>query len=297
MTAMPSAETFAFRAESMDPVAVKRCFDAHGIVILKSLLDSDFIADIRHAIESLVGARLHSLGLSGGAEDLDGQLGALLAADQHYAMEIITVLKDSPEYYRAFTNEAIIKSVKTLLATDTLQCIHDISQFRIDPPNFDVRNFAWHQDYQYNVASQNAVTAWFPITPIGEDMGFLAVAPGTHRQMLKVIEDRSSHLQGRGTTHSTLRFDVDAGALERRAVLLDNVRPRDVVFFHSLLLHRSGWNRSQRARFVMNPRYADALDPAVVARGWVAMRDRTQDAFARYYPDMILTASKSDTEN
>jgi ectoine hydroxylase-related dioxygenase (phytanoyl-CoA dioxygenase family) len=291
MTRQPSTVELSFRPATLDRAGLEYCFAKNGVVILKGLLAADFISDLCDRIHRLVDARLQSLGAEVKNEGIDSCLARLLALDQIYAMDVIRAARSLPEFYRAFTDPALVGIAQLLLGTEVLQCIHDIAQFRVDPPNYDERNFAWHQDFQYNVASLNAVTAWFPLTSVTEDMGYLAVVPGTHGQIIPVIEDRSRHTSGRGTAHSTLRFDVDPVDLERRAVLLDSIGPGDVVFFHCLLLHRSGRNRSNRARLVMNPRYAEALDSAVVQRGWIAMSDRTQDVFARYYPDSIRSTA------
>jgi ectoine hydroxylase-related dioxygenase (phytanoyl-CoA dioxygenase family) len=291
MTDQSSTADLSFRSGALERAELEQCFAKNGVVILRGLLGADFISYLRDRIHRLIDARLRSLGGETSSEGIDACLARLLAFNQIHAMDVIRAARSLPEFYRAFTDPVLLGIVQRLLRTEVLQCIHDIAQFRIDPPNYDERNFTWHQDFQYNVASLNAVTAWFPLTSVTEEMGNLAVVPGTHDRIVPVIEDRSRHTSGRGTAHSTLRFDVDPAELERRAVLLDGIEPGDVVFFHCLLLHRSGRNRSTRARLVMNPRYAEALDSAVVQRGWIAMSDRTQDVFARYYPDSIRQAA------
>ena len=74
---------------------------------------------------------------------------------------------------------------------------------------------------------------------------------------------------------------------ERKAVVLCPVEEGDIVVFHSLMLHRSGANRSKRSRWTVNPRFGHAADPAFADRGWLAVRDRTQTAFAQYYQEYV----------
>jgi hypothetical protein len=59
------------------------------------------------------------------------------------------------------------------------------------------------------------------------------------------------------------------------------------VFIHTLLLHRSGHNTSRRARWTVLPRYGDALDPAVVARGWKAIGAPTDRLFNTLHPELV----------
>lgn len=284
-----SASAFTFAAGAVEDATLQDCYRRQGLVVLKGLVEADLVTELGGRIGDLATARLESLGKTARG-DLDTRLSQLLAVNQVLAMDIIRALKNMPEFYRAFTDPAITRVAKALLKADVLHCVHDIAQVRIDPPNYHERDFAWHQDFQYNVASLNAVTAWFPITPIVEEMGYLAVIPGSHTRIVPVIEDWKDHTPGRGTAHSTLRLDIDQASLEKDAVAIPDVRPGDIVFFHCLLLHRSGKNRSSRARLVMNPRYAEALDSAVVKRGWVAMSNKKQDVFREFYPDLVRPA-------
>src|SRR4029079_19712053 len=101
------------------------------------------------------------------------------------------------------------------------------------------------------------------------------IAPGSHKKMLPVEMDFSKNVPGSGKMHSTIRIKADGRDLERNALSVGPLDAGDAIIFHSLLLHRSGLNRSNRSRLIMNPRYADALDPAFVGRGWRAVRDKT----------------------
>jgi ectoine hydroxylase-related dioxygenase (phytanoyl-CoA dioxygenase family) len=259
-------------------------FNHFGIVVLKGLLPQSELAEQRRAIAQLLALRLQSLGESPDG-NIDVSLNRLLRIDRGHAMDIIRAIKDSPFFYRSLADERLQAVARACLSCDTLMAVHDLAQFRIDPPNDDVRNFAWHQDFQYNVTSLNAVTVWYPLTAVSDDMGPLVVVPGSHLRILPVEMDFSEHRPGTGTAHSTVRFD--AGDAERQAVALRGLEEGDVVLFHSLMVHRSSPNRSTRARWTFNPRFSDGADPEFVSRGWLAVRDKTQDLFAKLYPDLV----------
>jgi ectoine hydroxylase-related dioxygenase (phytanoyl-CoA dioxygenase family) len=168
--------------------------------------------------------------------------------------------------------------------------VHDIAQFRIDPPNVDARNFEWHQDFPYNVTSLNAVTVWYPLKRIEAETGPLVVVPGSHRSIAPIEMNFGDRVPGSGSMHSVMRFVVDAEEAERNAVRLCPVEEGTAIFFHSLLLHRSSANRSTRSRWTANPRFSDAADPAFASRGWVAVRDKTQSVFTQYYPEHVIVS-------
>lgn len=283
-----TAGDFTLRAGA-PAVEIRDRYDRHGIVIVKGALPADAIARQVVAINALLAIRLESLGHKPAGE-IDVDMNTLLRIDRQHAMDIIRAIKDSPFFFAVLADGRLHAICKACLGCETLLSVHDIAQFRIDPPDDDVRNFDWHQDFQYNVTSLNAATVWYPLTPITPDMGPLVVAPGSHRTMLPVTMDDGGHKSGAGTAHAVLRLQIDRQEAESQAVMLDEVEVGDVVVFHSLLVHRSSANRSTRSRWTMNPRFCDAADRDFSKRGWVAVRDKTPGLFARLYPDYVRTS-------
>lgn len=283
---MTDVQDFTFKAGA-EAEQLRRAFEAFGVVVIKSLLAKDKLSEQRAAVNRLLAIRLQRLGRSSVSDDIDDNLNALVELDQRHAMDIIRAIKDSPFFYAILADSKLHEVSKACLNCETLLSIHDIAQFRIDPPNHDERNFEWHQDFQYNVMSMNSATIWYPLKRVSEEMGPLVVVPGSHRTIVPVEMNFEGHKPGSGLMHTVLRFQVDEYEAERKAVVLCPVEEGDVVVFHSLMLHRSSANRSTRSRWTVNPRFGDAADPAFADRGWLAVRDRTQRAFAEYYPQYV----------
>ena len=283
---MTDVQDFTFEAGAQAE-RLRRAFEAFGVVVIRNLLAKDKLSDQRAAVNRLLAIRLQRLGRSLVSDDIDDNLNALVELDQRHAMDIIRAIKDSPFFYAILADSKLHEISKACLNCETLLSIHDIAQFRIDPPNHDERNFEWHQDFQYNVMSMNSATIWYPLKRVSEEMGPLVVVPGSHRTIVPVEMNFEGHKPGSGLMHAVLRFQVDEFEAERKAVVLCPVEEGDVVVFHSLMLHRSSANRSNRSRWTVNPRFGDAADPAFADRGWLAVRDRTQRAFADYYPQYV----------
>jgi len=279
-------QDFTFEADA-EAERLRRAFEAFGVVVIKNLLSKDKLGEQRAAVNRLLEIRLERLGRSLVSDDIDDNLNALVDLDQRHAMDIIRAIKDSPFFYAILADTRLHDVSRACLNCETLLSIHDIAQFRIDPPNHDERNFEWHQDFQYNVMSMNSATIWYPLKRVSEEMGPLVVVPGSHRTIVPVEMNFEGHQPGSGLMHTVLRFNVDEYEAERRAVVLCPVEEGDIVVFHSLMLHRSSANRSNRSRWTVNPRFGDAADPAFADRGWLAVRDRTQTAFAQYYPQYV----------
>lgn len=266
---------------------LKEAFDRDGYVLVKGLVDKNTIQQQKDAINALVRARLHSLGSPSRSSDIDENINALLKISPSHAMDVIRATKDAPVFFAMMANPAILEASKECLGVANLLTVHDIAQFRIDPPHDDVRSFAWHQDFQYNVTSENSLTIWYPLTSITEDMGPLVVVPGSHRRMLPVKVDATRHVPGSGKMHNTIRLDVQSDDLEKSAVSIGPIEAGDALIFSSLLVHRSAPNNSTRSRLTMNPRYSDADDPAFVGRGWRSERDKTPNMFGEIYPGLV----------
>jgi ectoine hydroxylase-related dioxygenase (phytanoyl-CoA dioxygenase family) len=279
-------QDFTFEAGA-EAEKLRRAFEAFGVVVIKGLLAKEKLGEQRAAVNRLLAIRLQRLGRSRVSDDIDDNLNALVELDQRHAMDIIRAIKDSPFFYAILADPKLHDVSRACLNCETLLSIHDIAQFRIDPPNHDERNFEWHQDFQYNVMSMNSATIWYPLKRVSEEMGPLVVVPGSHRTIVQVEMNFEGHQPGSGLMHTVLRFKVDEYEAERKAVVLCPVEEGDIVVFHSLMLHRSSANRSNRSRWTVNPRFGDAADPAFADRGWLAVRDRTQRAFAEYYPQYV----------
>lgn len=117
-------------------------------------------------------------------------------------------------------------------------------------------NVPWHQDYGATDPADESValvTAWVPITQASPHHGGLQVIPGSHR--LGWLPHR------RGEHGPEVCAD---GLAIRMAQHLDlqplsiNARPGDVVLFDQFTLHRGLPNQSNRCRWSLDLRYAEA---------------------------------------
>src|ERR1043166_848080 len=117
---------------------------------------------------------------------------------------------------------------------------------RIDRPGDTRFRTADHQDFWFSMLSENSITYWIPILPVTADMGLLQVIPGSHKAGL--VAFRSS---GRETP-----FGPGDGVDENGYVDV-HVGDNQLLAFSQLLMHRSGQNRSSKARLTMQVRYND----------------------------------------
>lgn len=144
-----------------------------------------------------------------------------------------------------------------------------------------------HQDVWYIGGSQDIWTAWAPITDCPEDLGGLAVLPGSHQRGVLANQDA-----------------VGAGGRTVAAALDDTwawepLRAGDVLLFHGLTVHQGCDNRSDRLRLSMDMRFqradlpvrADSLQPHFDIAPWEELYKEwpTDDPLRYYWRKLPLT--------
>ena len=120
------------------------------------------------------------------------------------------------------------------------------------PPNVDGRH-PLHQDllyFPFRPADQ-IVATWTALEPVTRENGCLVVVPGTQAGGLLKHENPDWE-------YLNLAYFGAEGVGEHTERLHLEMEPGDTVFFHPLLLHGSGRNRTQGFRRAISAHYASA---------------------------------------
>ena len=117
------------------------------------------------------------------------------------------------------------------------------------PPGVDGRH-PLHQDLRYFRLrpAEGIVAAWTALSPCTRESGCLAVLPGSHGVGLR------EHGEPDWQYVNHAFYGIDGVRHESREYL--EMRPGDTVFFHPLLIHGSGRNRSGDFRRAISAHYA-----------------------------------------
>ena len=134
---------------------------------------------------------------------------------------------------------------------------------RIDRPSEARYLTPAHQDYWYSMLSDRSVTYWFPLLPVTEAMGPLWVVPGSHRAGLLPIK--------RWTAENPYALKDDVNGSRYLPVFL---KEDEVLVFSQYLIHKSGVNRSDRARITIQVRHNDLTDLRVPTTSFTAKHSR-----------------------
>ena len=120
------------------------------------------------------------------------------------------------------------------------------------PPGVDGRH-PLHQDLLYFPfrPADRIVATWTALEPCTRENGCLAVVPGSHRGELLAHENPDWE-------HVNLGYFGASGIGAHPERVHLEMQPGDTVFFHPLLLHGSGRNRSPGFRRAISAHYASA---------------------------------------
>ena len=169
-------------------------------------------------------------------------------------MEAIAKIQDyekDPVLDSYTTHTGILDCVERIVGRD-VQTIHTMLINK--PPNVDGRH-PLHQDLLYFPfrPADRIVASWTALERVTVENGCLVVVPGSHRGELR------EHANPEWEWVNGGYFGVkDVGdALEARVHL--EMEPGDTVFFHPILLHGSGRNRTRGFRRAISAHYT-ALD-------------------------------------
>jgi len=170
-------------------------------------------------------------------------------------LEAIAKLQDyenDPVLDTYTTHPRLLDTIECIIGPD-LQTIHTMLINK--PPHVDGRH-PIHQDLLYFPfrPADRIVASWTALEPVTKENGCLVVVPGSHRGELLAhenppdIEDLNAGYFGVA--------DI-ADRIEQRVHL--EMAPGDTVFFHPVLLHGSGRNRTTGFRRAISAHYT-ALD-------------------------------------
>jgi hypothetical protein len=260
----------------------------HGCLLLNDFTPPALLQAFREEAATMIGLLLDALGLdpaASGVDRFDRGLDLLLGADRARVGRLYTAVRKLPSVYGLITAPRVWAIMRQLMATRLPGIYPNGTGVRMDHPGEDMYLSPWHQEYPYNLTSDNAVTLWLPLVDVDEANGCLRLAPGTQRLGALPVRVRDP-LNARRNANQTLEIDGLAGILARHASLPVPATAGDALVFHTFLLHASQPNRSEATRWTLQARYFDVLNPTAIRHDWVGGMNEGVD-FRRYHPELV----------
>lgn len=153
---------------------------------------------------------------------------------------IHALTKDPNSYFSRLINSPRLKELAGVFLEE--EAVPRAAEFFAKPPKVGLPS-PWHQDNAYwCVDNANALTIWIALDACDESNGVVTYYKGTHK--LGLIDHKPSHAPG---SSQTVADTALLKKLESEKAFY-TLKPGDVLIHHTLVIHGSAANMSDRAR-------------------------------------------------
>jgi ectoine hydroxylase-related dioxygenase (phytanoyl-CoA dioxygenase family) len=226
----------------------------HGYLVLTDLYSQDQLVRARDQVFDLFARRFADINGDGLSEE--GLLEHFYDDERDRWRECARRMWDLLGVYALAASPEVDAVLRKLGLGEPI--ISTRPEVRTDMPGDEQYMQPWHQDWRYGQGSTNAVTIWTPLRDVGVANGTIDVIARTH--LLGYLETEELANPRR---FSIVDLRIADLAHEPAEMCLG-----EAIVFSQLLVHRSGFNSSGRARVTIQTRFTDAAEPAFVRRGF-----------------------------
>ncbi len=215
-----------------------------------TIIDTSFLNDELNAIrkEFYYVNSIFYKNLCGNEIHGDDDMIAFHKSYQADQFNVWKVFQFSPTMYAIGGNTQLIKILSDMGITKPTLDLPP--QLRCDMPVENQSIFKSHQDFAYNLGSDDSVTTWTPLQDTAAKEGCLLVVPGSHT---KGIYEHDNGIISE-------KYDFDFKLAE--------VKFGQTLIFNQKLVHQSGFNTSDKIRFSMQLRYSNLASTEYMDRKW-----------------------------
>jgi Protein involved in biosynthesis of mitomycin antibiotics/polyketide fumonisin len=144
----------------------------------------------------------------------------------------------------------------------------------------------WHQEYPAQLRSIDGLVFWSPLVPLAEELGPVMFCPGSQVEGPLPVCEADPENVGRTGAYSLLLHN-ESEYLSKYKQIAPLTKPRDLVVIDFLVLHASGYNRGDRARWSMQFRYFNFKEPIGRSHGWMGSYAAGVD-FRDIHPELLI---------
>ncbi|XP_032099928.1 phytanoyl-CoA dioxygenase, peroxisomal isoform X2 [Sapajus apella] len=228
----------------------RKFYEENGYLVIKNLVSDADIQRFRNEFEKICRKEVKPLGLTV-MRDV-----AILKSEYAHGEKMITKVQDfqeDKELFRYCTLPEILKYVECFTGPN-IMAMHTMLINKPPDAGKKTSRHPLHQDLHYFPfrPSNLIVCAWTAMEPIDRNNGCLVVLPGTHRGSLKPHD----YPKWEGGVNKMFHGIQDYEENTARVHLV--MEKGDTVFFHPLLIHGSGRNKTQGFRKAISCHFASA---------------------------------------
>ena len=185
---------------------------------------------------------------------------------------LIALRKNKPEIFGAIydsiqnsailspnvCNESILKIVSKILECDVEGIAVSGVMMRMDAPNDNRNRLKWHQENSYypqNLKGENGVTLWSPLHNFKKEYGSIELCIKSHKTGKFEIKKIPNQKQ----LFNSEQYEINSQQLKQFEKIKILIPSGDALFFNMDLIHRSGYNSSNKFRFSIGARFHKML--------------------------------------
>ena len=228
--------------------ALQQRFQQDGYLFLKTVADPGALWGLREKITAIL-ARYSWL--RSDAKPIDAVPGTIAVVEGEEAyLEVYDQIQKLEEFHRIPHQAGIQAVFKSLLGDSAFP--HPLSIARLVFPDNDAWSTPPHQDYPNNQGTKELYACWLPLSECRCQHGSLSVLEGSHHFGVLPLEFAL------GAGHRQAVLDERLNAL---AWVGGDFQLGDMLIFHSLTLHRSLHNSTDRMRLSVDYRFQREYEP------------------------------------
>ncbi|XP_076428871.1 phytanoyl-CoA dioxygenase, peroxisomal [Peromyscus maniculatus bairdii] len=228
----------------------RKFYEENGFLVIKNLVSDDDIQRFRAEFERICRKEVKPLGIT---VMRDVTITKLDYAPNEKVVTKIQDFQEDEELFRYCTLPQILKYVECFTGPN-IMAMHTMLINKPSDSGKKTSRHPLHQDLHYFPfrPSDRIVCAWTAMEHIDRSNGCLVVLPGTHKGTLKP----HSYPKWEGGVNKMYHGIQDYKLDNNRVHLV--MEKGDTVFFHPLLIHGSGRNKTQGFRKAISCHYASS---------------------------------------
>lgn len=244
-------------------------FNRDGFLVVKNLLELDFIDQVRGSIKRNIDDVLIAYNNTPG-ESLEVSLSKLFKYDTESYKKVVGSLWRKIEVYDLLHSPSIRKFLIDTFSWGGInipggQVVHIMGDSLRIPGGY--HGISAHQDWPSVMGSLDGLVVWTPLQDITEDLFPLEVIPGSHKMgMMKL------------TNNQDAPWEVDPSQYKNEDFVKVLLKKGDVVFMSYFTLHQSSLSGSKDAiRLACSTRYDNTGEKNFIRRCFPTAYIRTVD--------------------
>jgi hypothetical protein len=266
-------------------------YHSDGFVLFRNFYDLERdILPIQRAVGRIIElvCEQHGLMSSQSVDPAQFDQGFADLISRHRALGgvVYDAVKQIPAFIRLVCSEAHETVYQQLRQLNLVGVAAGGYGIRIDNPNEERFRADWHQEYPAQLRSVDGAVFWSPLVPVDERMGPVRICVGSHAAGLVPVLTHDPDNPDKDGAYALILTERD-----RRVAMYPQVapllNPGDLLVMDFRTIHASGYNVSDRARWSMQSRLFNYVDPTGRRIGWCGSYAAGQN-FQKIHPELAV---------